>query len=152
MPPAAVSCQAPAIAQGCGGGVLISDARSQVAPTLDYDVQAIQLNAELGDHPCGCPRQTRPQQNDTPQLSSYLGRLGSENGLPYESFLSLPKTINAPTIAVITALTERPARSLMAALADVRDHKSLRRPLLARAYPPLEKACASLSSVAGSEK
>jgi hypothetical protein len=40
------------IAQGCGGGVLISDARSQVAPTLDYDVQAIQLNAELGDHPC----------------------------------------------------------------------------------------------------
>jgi uncharacterized protein YceK len=31
------------IAQGCGGGVLILDARSQVAPTVDYDVQAIKF-------------------------------------------------------------------------------------------------------------
>jgi hypothetical protein len=94
----------------------------------------------------------RPQPSQRHADRFPLGRLGSENGLPCESFLSLPKTINAPTIAVITALTERPARSLMAALADLRDHKSLRRSLLARAYPALEKACASLSSVAGSQK
>jgi len=49
------------------------------------------------------PRHARPLPNET--LISYLGRLACANGLPYESLLPVIKTIEAPTVAVITSLT-----------------------------------------------
>src|ERR1700758_3480662 len=64
------------------------------------------------------PRHSPPLTNET--VSSYLGVLGLENGLPYNLLPSLVKTTNTSALNMTPALTARPGHDLVAALPEFR--------------------------------